>query len=101
MRSDAHHHEGRKQVDGVLDGDDLCAETPLDVVFDPGTGCSLDQLCPCEGQRGTSVLWRNHGKYVSCVARTAESFVEGGLIAAAEKDAIVSGAAQGTCGDKK
>ena len=73
----------------------------LGEIVDPGTGCSLSQLCPCEGPIGTSVSWRNQGKYVSCVAKSAESFVELGLITEAEKDAIVSSAAQSSCGDKK
>jgi hypothetical protein len=84
--------------DGVADGNDVCAETPLDVVFDPGTGCSLDQLCPCDGPQGQSVLWRNHGKYVVCVTQTAYTFVDLGLITETEKGDIVSQAAESTCG---
>jgi hypothetical protein len=69
-------------------------------VVDPGTGCSIAQLCPCEGPRGTTVPWKNHGQYVSCVAKSAESSVVQGLITEAEKDAIVSAAAGSACGDK-
>ena len=87
--------------DGVVNGSDLCADTPLGEIVDPATGCSIDQLCPCEGPRGTTVSWRNHGKYVSCVAKSTESFVEQGLISEAEKDSTVSEAAQSSCGDKK
>ena len=54
--------------DGVANGGDLCAYTPLGVFVDPETGCSIDQLCPCEGPRGTNVNWKNHGKYISCIA---------------------------------
>ena len=58
------------------------------------SGCSIDQLCPCEHQ------WRNHGRYVSCVVDAAEDFAAAGLITEEEEDAIVSEAAQSSCGDK-
>jgi hypothetical protein len=86
--------------DGVANGGDLCADTPLSEIVDPSTGCSVGQLCLCEGPRGTNVPWRNHGKYVSCVAKSTKSFVEMRLITEAEKGAIVSEAAQSDCGDK-
>jgi len=84
--------------DGVDNGADLCADTPLGEIVDPESGCSIAQLAPCGGPQGTTVSWRNHGKYVSRVAKTAESFVELGLITEAEKDAIVSAAANSSCG---
>jgi len=84
--------------DGVNNGADLCADTPLGEIVDPESGCSIAQLAPCEGPQGTTVSWRNHGKYVSRVAKTAESFVELGLITEAEKGAIVSAAANSSCG---
>jgi len=87
--------------DGITNSADLCADTYPGEIIDPGTGCSLEQLCPCDGPMGTTVPWRNQGKYVSCVAKSAESFVEMGLITEADKDAIVSSAAQSSCGDKK
>lgn len=87
--------------DGVANSGDLCAATPLGAVTDPGTGCSITQLCPCEGPRGTTVNWRNHGKYVSCVAKTSESFLDQGLIDESEKDATVSAAGMSSCGAKK
>jgi carboxypeptidase T len=86
--------------DGVVNDDDLCAFTELGVLID-SAGCSIEQLCPCEGPRGIASLWKNHGKYVSCTAKSAESFVEAGLITEAEKDAVVSDAAQSDCGDKE
>jgi hypothetical protein len=86
--------------DTVADADDQCPETALGSVVD-GTGCSIAQLCPCEGPKGTDSSWKNKGLYVSSVAKTAESFLEGGLITEAEKDAIVSAAAHSACGSKK
>jgi hypothetical protein len=67
-------------------------------VADPSTGCSIAQLCPCEGPHGTTEPWKNHGQYVSCVAKSATNFVAQGLMTAAEKDALVSQAAQSACG---
>jgi hypothetical protein len=87
--------------DGVLNAADLCAGTSPGEIVDPAHGCSIEQLAPCEGPRGTKVPWKNHGKYVSSLAHAAESFVEQGLITEEEKGSIVSGAAQAACGDKK
>jgi hypothetical protein len=79
--------------DGVLDANDACLATlPGAIVAD--TGCSIDDLCPCEN------AWKNHGAYVSCVARAAEDFVADELITEAEKDAIVAEAAESNCGSK-
>ena len=77
---------------------DLCAETPPGSAVDPALGCSIAQLCPCNGPRGQSVPWRNHGQYQSCVAKTSESFLGLGLITSVQKDALVSQAAQSNCG---
>jgi len=87
--------------DNVVNEDDLCPGTPPGEVASPDNGCTIAQLCPCEGPAGTTRPWNNHGKYVSCVARTSENFVEQGLISDAEKDAIVSTAGQSDCGAKR
>ena len=84
--------------DGVLNGADICAFTPSGVAVDAATGCSIAQLCPCAGPRGTTQAWKNHGQYVSCVAKSSQSFVQQGLITAAQKDAITSAAGQSSCG---
>jgi YVTN family beta-propeller protein len=95
---------GQDNADGDLDGDgvpnggDVCGFTPAGVPVDPATGCSIAQLCPCAGPRGTTQPWKNHGQYVSCVTKTAQSFAQAGLITAAEKSAITSAAAQSSCG---
>ena len=85
--------------DGVANADDTCPFTG-DEVVDPASGCSIAQYCPCEGPEDLT-LWRTHGMFVSCTANTSESFVEQGLITEAEKDAIVSSAAQSECGVKE
>jgi len=86
--------------DGVLNDPDICEFTPLGVVVDPSNGCSIDQLCPCAGPMGTTITWKNHGQFVSCVAKSSESFLIKGMITAPEKDAIVSAAANSICGQK-
>jgi hypothetical protein len=84
--------------DGVLGNDDVCQFTPIGVLVEPATGCSIPQLCPCEGPQGSSEPWTNHGKYVSCVTKAANGFRDQGLISEEEKGQITSEAAQSDCG---
>ena len=78
---------GDEDNDGIEDDADLCAGSEGIVNSD---GCSVVQIC--------SGNWKNHGKYVSCVAHAANDFVRLGLITSAEKGAIVSEAAQSDIG---
>ena len=55
--------------------------------------------CPCSADFN-GVPWRNHGKYVSCVAHASEDLLLAGLVSEAEKDTIVSTAARSACGKK-
>ncbi len=80
--------------DGVPNDGDACELTALNDIVDPDSGCSIDQTCPCDGP------WKNHGKYVSCVAHVTNEFVSLGLITETEKGIIQSEAAQSDCGDK-
>ncbi|RJR18350.1 MAG: hypothetical protein C4581_06455 [Nitrospiraceae bacterium] len=84
--------------DGVLNGADHCEFTPLGDVVDPANGCSIDQLNPCAHPRGQSIPWKNHGQYVSSVVQTANSFFQQGLITQAQRNLIISNAANSTCG---
>ena len=84
--------------DNVLNPTDICAGTPLGTTVDPDSGCSINQLCPCSGPRGSTSMWRNHGKFVSCVAKTSKSFVKLGLITAGQANSTVSIAANSYCG---
>jgi len=80
--------------DGVPNESDICPETtPGTPVL--GNGCSVDQTCPCVDS------WKNHGAYVSCVAQSSESLLNEGIIDEATKDALVSAAAQSSCGKKR
>ncbi|MCL7487734.1 MAG: thrombospondin type 3 repeat-containing protein [Desulfobulbaceae bacterium] len=78
--------------DGIAEGDQCPFTAAYQLVN--GAGCSAQDLCPCDNQ------WRNHGAYVSCIARTVESFWLDGLITEAEKDEMVAEAAQSECGVK-
>ncbi len=86
--------------DGVINNSDQCGFTSLGVVVDPSNGCSIYQLIPCNGPRGTTDKWKNHGQYVSSFAKTVNSFVDKGLLKKREKGRIISHAAQSTCGKK-
>jgi len=50
--------------------------------------------------QGTTDKWKNHGEYVSSIAKTVNSFVDKGLLKKREKGRIISHAAQSTCGKK-
>lgn len=79
--------------DEIPDATDQCLSTnPGEIVNE--TGCSITDLVPCNNP------WKNHGAYVSNVAKTAENFLTQGLITEEEKERIVSDAANSTCGKK-
>jgi len=85
--------------DDVLDAVDACLFTPTGAITNTD-GCAIADLCPCSHPDGSD-KWKNHGKYVSCVAHASEDFVAAGLITEAEKDYIVSTAGMSSCGAKK
>ena len=60
---------------------------------------SIVQPCPGEGPVSGGT-WKNHGQYVSCVAKAAEADLNAGLITEDQKDAIVEQAAQSSCGKR-
>ena len=87
-----------QDFDGVPDALDLCPDTPPCTLVD-AQGCSIDQLAPCAGP-ATGGTWKNHGHYVSAVARAANEFREERLLTKDERDDIVSAAAKTECGKK-
>jgi len=80
--------------DGVSDEQDQCPDTPVGSIVD-ARGCSIAQLVACDGQ------WKNHGQYVSAVAKMCEQFLSAGLITEEQKDAIVEAAAGSDCGKNR
>jgi len=79
--------------DGTPEYLDQCPNTPAVAIVN-SHGCSIDQLCPCDGP------WRSHGEYVTCVARTAAQFQRDGLISESEKRTIVNEAIRSGCGKR-
>ena len=79
-------------VDGDLVNNeyDSCPNTPSGAEVE-GTGCSIDQLCPCDSAR-------NHGQYQSCMVQAVNSFIEVGLLAKQDKGRILSESARSSCG---
>jgi hypothetical protein len=83
--------------DGVLNDFDECEDTPVDEIVN-SYGCSIEQLIPCEGPIETTESWKNKGKYVSALAKTANSFVNQGLITEDEKVDLMEEMASSDCG---
>jgi hypothetical protein len=84
--------------DRVINCADLCPDTPQGVMVD-AHGCSINQLVPCAGPLSGGA-WKNHGQYVSQIAKTAEEFLAEGLITEEQKNAFVDAAASSKCGTK-
>lgn len=82
--------------DGVDNSLDVCASTPLGEAVETSKGCSIAQLCPCDGPLDTATGWDNHGKFMSCMTQTTNSFVEQGLIPRFDKSRLGSS----ECGHK-
>jgi hypothetical protein len=78
-------------ADGVADDMDTCLDTPSGTAVNDN-GCSLDQSCPCANP------WRNQGAYVKCVSAAATVLVRDGAVTEAQRGALVSARASGTCG---
>jgi hypothetical protein len=83
--------------DGVADSLDQCSGTPAGAIVN-ADGCSIDQLAPCNGP-ATGGAWKNHGQYVSTIARVAEAFLAQGLITVEQAEEIVAQAGQSHCGE--
>jgi hypothetical protein len=74
------------------------------LVMTPQWGTNLVHLLvPCEGRtNGTTniVAWKNHGKYVSTMAKVTRQLQRDGLITRHERSRIISAAARSDCGKK-
>ena len=86
--------------DGVININDLCQQTNTSAAVDPESGCSVSQLCPCEGPLENTVFWKNHGEYVECISRTARDFRKMSFIGSSDIGEIVSKASKMNCGQK-
>ena len=81
--------------DGVDDAFDLCPGSDAGVPTD-ADGCSVAQLCPCQGRGGED--WRNHGHYLVCVIRGALRVGKHNRLAPGELRGLVPSAAKSACG---
>jgi hypothetical protein len=78
---------------------------PGDAYFDNvqlvarGVGFNLEDLVPCAGPLSGG-MWKNHGRYVSTVARETRGLVAQGIITPTERVALVRDAARSSCGKK-
>jgi hypothetical protein len=75
------------------------------LVLAPQWGTNLVHLLvPCEGLTNSAstnaVPWRNHGKYVSTMAKVTRQLQRDGLITKQERSRIISAAARSDCGKK-
>lgn len=80
--------------DGVPDFRDACPNTlPNEAVN--ADGCSIEQLCPCDGP------WGNHAEFVNCMKKVASEFFNAGLITRSERRERVTAAARSDCGKRR
>jgi sugar lactone lactonase YvrE len=82
--------------DGLCGDVDQCLATAPGSIVDPA-GCAIEDYCPCADARAGQA-WKTHGAYVSCVSQAADDFAAQGLVSQGAADAIVSHAAQSSCG---
>lgn len=87
-------------ADGVYDDVDICPDTASGAAVDQN-GCSGEQnvanACDCAGP-AADTPWKNHGQYVSCVAKSSNAQVNNGLLTDEGASALVSAAGQSDCG---
>jgi hypothetical protein len=101
--------------DGDSIGDDcddcrgtLVSSCPDDVASDPlGSlptvdphGCTLDQLCPCDGPRGRTSSWRFRRLYLRCVRKTSHRLFRLG-VCPSHIDTASSTARESECGKSR
>ena len=85
--------------DNVRNEVDACPMTNQSTAVDPDNGCSIAQLCPCNGPMDSNLPWPKQSQYLSCVKDWAGDFDNRGIISAAEKKAIISDAKKSNCGN--
>lgn len=83
-------------VDNVLD---LCPQT-ADGLLTDADGCSVAQLCPCEGP-AESGAWRNHGRYLVCTVRAVVRVGRHNELSRAQLRTLVPRAAGRACGKSR
>ena len=86
--------------DGIPDDTDMCPDTPVvGEAVDPVLGCSLIELVPCEGPRGTGITWANHDEYVQAMEVALIDFKNKGLLTTEELEATRTAIRDNNCGN--
>ena len=80
--------------DGIPDYLDHCPGTLAGSLIN-SNGCSIADLCPCEGP------WKNHGEFEHCVKEAAQDFKKAGLITEKQRHEIEKAAHESDCGKKE
>jgi len=87
--------------DGVGDACDQCPGTPA-ATLTTGTGCSIDQLCPCDGPRSDGSeperQWDSQAQYLRCVADATRTLRREGQMSLHQSVRTIRNAAQSGCG---
>ena len=84
--------------DGVSDSADACPGTPAGEPVDPSDGCSISQICRCQGPRDSAERRRSHGRCVRCVSRASRSFAAQGRIRRDGRIELIRVASRFSCG---
>lgn len=82
--------------DGVGDACDQCDDTLSGAVV-TGSGCSVEQLCPCDGP-ASGGAWDSQNSYVRCVARATRTLRRQGQLSRAESISVLRRAVRSSCG---
>jgi hypothetical protein len=83
-------------ADGVGDACDVCAAAAGAAVNN--RGCSIEQLCPCDGPGDDDRAWRNHDQYFRCIKKKARDFRRHDLITSEEREQLLDAARGSNCG---
>src|SRR5262245_53576427 len=94
--------------DGVGDACDQCPDSEADVprsvdddevrlVVDR-TGCTVNQLCPCDEPANQRLAWRSHAEYVGCIRRRIRQMIRTEYLSADEKRVLRQEARESDCG---
>jgi hypothetical protein len=86
------HHGGAGKGGGACDS-----------AASSAVGAFVDATCPCDGVddgSGGTIAWRNHGRYVRCVAHAVKQAAQSGGVKRRCVKALVACAAQSSCGRK-
>jgi len=88
-QSDADH-------DGIGDACDKCPDTPSGAPV-TADGCSVDQLCPCDGPQSGD-QWNSQQEYLRCVVKATRRLRHDGQVSRADSFRILRRAAKSACG---